>query len=94
MGGIGRSLSGHSTATSSSGPSRQCPGVELGDIPPVTPAEVGDERVEALVRALDGHLWRGWSLARLYADLNSLLEGWQEDRESLESDLRRLLEGH
>jgi hypothetical protein len=70
------------------------PGIAVGVVPPVEPIEAGDERVSALVCALDGHQWRGWSLARLCADLISWLEGWQAQRESLESDLRRLLEGH
>jgi hypothetical protein len=68
------------------------PGTEIGDIPPVEPAAVGDERVDALLTALDGLQWRGWSLARLCTDLVAWLETWQAERESLESDLRRLLE--
>jgi hypothetical protein len=68
------------------------PGAEIGDIPPIEPAEAGDDRVDALLTALDGLQWRGWSLARLCTDLVAWLETWQAERESLESDLRRLLE--
>jgi hypothetical protein len=70
------------------------PGTGVGDVRPVEPAEVADERVAALVCALDGQQWRGWSLTRLCADLMAHLETWQAQRQSLESDLRRLLEGH
>jgi hypothetical protein len=70
------------------------PGTDVGGVDPVAPAEVGDERVDVLVRIFDGQLWREWSLARLCADVMSSLEAWQAERESLESDLRRLLEGH
>jgi hypothetical protein len=70
------------------------PGTCAGGISPAEPAEIGDERVDALVQGLDGQQWRGWSLARLSADLLRSLEAWRADRESLESGLRRLLEGH
>jgi hypothetical protein len=69
-------------------------GADVGEIPPVEPADAGDERVASLMGALDGQQWRGWSLGRLCADLLASLESWQAERESLESDLRRLLEGH
>jgi len=69
-------------------------GTGVGEIPPVEPAEVGDERVDALVRWLYGQQWRGWPLARLCANLTAYLETWQAERVALESDLRRLLEGH
>ena len=68
------------------------PGTDVGVVDAVEPAEVADERADALVWALDGQLWRGWSLARLCAHLTSTMEKWQAERESLESDLRRLLE--
>jgi hypothetical protein len=68
------------------------PGTEIGDFPPIGPADAGDERVDGLLTALDGLQWRGWSLARLSTDLVAWLETWQAERESLESDLRRLLE--
>jgi hypothetical protein len=55
---------------------------------------VDDERVDALVQRLAGQRWRGWSLARLCADLLRSLEAWRTDRETLDSDLRRLLEEH
>jgi hypothetical protein len=70
------------------------PGTDLGILDAVEPAEAGDEGVDALVCALDGQRWREWSLARLCADVMSSLEAWQAERESLESDLRRLLGGH
>jgi hypothetical protein len=70
------------------------PGTDVGAGPPVGPAEARDERVDALVQVLDGHLWRGWSLTRVCAHLLRALEAWQADRESLDSDLRRLLEEH
>lgn len=73
---------------------RTVPGSDVGEIPPVGPANAGDERVEFLMCALDGQQWRGWSLGRLCADLLASLETWRAGRESLESDLRRLLEGH
>jgi hypothetical protein len=50
--------------------------------------------VDALVTALAGLQWRTSSLARLCGDLVARLETWQTERESLESELRRLLEGH
>jgi hypothetical protein len=70
------------------------PGTDAGDPPPVEPADACDERVDALVLALEGLVWRGWSLARLCAELMTSLDDWHAERESLESDLRRLLEGH
>jgi hypothetical protein len=70
------------------------PGTDVGALPPAELAEARDERVDALVQGLVGQLWRAWSLARLCADLRRLLEAWRADRESLESDLQRLLEGH
>jgi hypothetical protein len=70
------------------------PGTGVGDLAPLEPADARDERVEALVRALEGQRWRGWSLRRLSADLVATLQSWHAVRESLESDLRRLLDGH
>jgi len=70
------------------------PGTDPGMVEAVEPADAGDERVDALVCALDGQRWREWSLARLCAHVTFSLETWQAERESLESDLRRLLEGH
>jgi len=70
------------------------PGTEVGDLDAVEPADTCDDRVDALVCALAGQRWRNWSLARLCADLTSSLESWQAERESLESDLRRLLDDH
>ena len=70
------------------------PGTEVGEAAPIEPADAADERVDALLRALAGVRWRAWSLARLCRDLVAGLETWQAERESLESDLRRLLEGH
>jgi hypothetical protein len=70
------------------------PGADAGDAPPVEPADARDERVDALVVALEGQLWRGWSLARLCAELLTGLDDWHAERETLESYLRRLLEGH
>lgn len=69
------------------------PGTCVGEMPRTEPADAGDERVHALLRALDGRRWRTWSLARLCAGLFRSLESWQTERESLDSDLRRLLEG-
>jgi hypothetical protein len=70
------------------------PGTDIGIEGAVEPAEAGDERVDALLWALDGQQWRGWALARLCAELVAALDAWDAERESLESDLRRLLEGH
>jgi hypothetical protein len=70
------------------------PGTDVGRFPPAAPAEADDDRVVALALGLDGQLWRERSLARLCADLLRSLEAWAADRESLESDLRRLLGGH
>jgi hypothetical protein len=70
------------------------PGAEAWDSPPVEPADACDERVDALVLALEGQVWRGWSLARLCAELMTRLDDWHAERETLESGLRRLLEGH
>ena len=70
------------------------PGTDLGEVGPVEPADAGDERVDVLLSALDGRQWRGWSLGRLCTDLLASLGAWQAEREALESDLRRLLEGH
>jgi hypothetical protein len=70
------------------------PGTGVGGLPPAEPADADDERVDALVQGLDGQQWRGWSLARLCADLLRSLDAWRAGRESLESDLRRLLEEH
>jgi hypothetical protein len=69
-------------------------GTDAGPAPPVEPADARDERVDALVTALEGQHWRAWSLNRLCTDLLECLQGWQEERESLEADLRRLLEEH
>jgi len=70
------------------------PGTDVGACDPVAPSEALDERVDALVRTLDGQLWRGWSLARLCTALASALDTWQIERESLDVNPRRLLEGH
>jgi len=70
------------------------PGTDIGHPAPVEPADAGDERVDALTAALKGQQWRSWSLARLCTDLLEWLQTWQEDRESLAADLRRLLEEH
>ena len=56
-------------------PRPACPGTDVGDVDAVEPADAGDERVDALVRALDGQHWRGWSLARLCTDLTSCVGG-------------------
>jgi hypothetical protein len=69
------------------------PGTEVGVVGAVEPGDADDARVDALVGALDGRQWRAWSMARLCATLLSALEKWQAERESPESDLRRLLEG-
>ncbi len=65
------------------------PGTVVGHFPPADPADVGDERVLALVQALSGRQWRGWSLARLCADLVCSLGSWQAEREFPDPDLRR-----
>lgn len=70
------------------------PGTSVGELGPVEPADSGDARVAALMSALDGQQWRGWSLGRLCAGLLASLESWQAERVSLDSDLRRLREGH
>jgi hypothetical protein len=70
------------------------PGADAGDAPPVGVADACDERVDALLLALEGQLWRGWSLARVCAELVNGLDDWHVEKENLESDLRRLLDGH
>jgi hypothetical protein len=70
------------------------PGTQVHGLEPVEPAAPDDERVEALVHALEGRLWRQWSLARLCAELGSALERWHAERVAFHSGLRRLLEGH
>jgi hypothetical protein len=69
------------------------PGTEIGEAAPIEPGDAADERVGALLTALAGLQWRTWSLTRLCGDLVARLETWQAERESLESDLRRLLDG-
>lgn len=69
------------------------PGTDVGAVDAVEPAEAGDERVDALVQALAGRRWRDWTLARLGVELVSSLDAWQAERERLDSDLRRLLDG-
>jgi hypothetical protein len=70
------------------------PGTDVGVVGAVEPAEGADERLDVLLSALDGQQWRGWSLARLCAELIASLEGWHAERDSLETDLRRLLDDH
>jgi hypothetical protein len=70
------------------------PGTDIGGAYPVEPAEAADERVDVLVGVLDGQLWRGWSLARWCTALTSALEAWETARDSFDSNVRRLLEGH
>jgi hypothetical protein len=70
------------------------PGTDVGVHAALQPVDVGDARVDALVSALDGRQWRSWSLARLCAQIASTLETWHAEQESLESELRRLLEDH
>jgi hypothetical protein len=70
------------------------PGTDLGRVPPVEPADAGDDRVDVLLTALDGQHWRAWTLSRLCTDVLAALSSWQAERESLETDLRRLLEEH
>jgi hypothetical protein len=91
---LARCVVGASDRHSVTGFLTSVPGADIGEAPPIEPAEAGDERVDALVTALDGQQWRGWSLGRLCTDLLASLESWQAERQSLESDLRRLLEGH
>jgi hypothetical protein len=69
------------------------PGTDAGESPLFEPAEARDDRVDALVLALEDQVWRAWSLARLCAELVTALDAWHAEREALESDLRRLLEG-
>jgi len=70
------------------------PGTDVGVMDAAEPAEACDQRVDHLVWTLDGQQWRGWSLARVSAEMLASLEVWFAERESLETDLRRLLEGH
>ena len=70
------------------------PGTEIGPLEEVEPAQVDDRRVDAVVRALDGKHWRGWSLTRLCSTLTSTLERWHQARDSFDTDLRRRREGH
>lgn len=64
----------------------------MGDRTPIEPADPGDDRVDVLVVALRGQQWRGWSLRRLSAHLLVRLDEWQRQRNSMESQLRRLLD--
>jgi hypothetical protein len=68
-------------------------GTDVGSAGAVEPAEKDDERVEALVRFLNGQLWRSWSLARLCAVALSSLTVWRAERHALDSGLRWLLDG-
>ena len=67
------------------------PGTDVHMAEPVEPAEPGDERVEMLVRLLEGRDWRGSSLDRLCFGLTAALDVWQAEHESFHSGLRRLL---
>ena len=69
------------------------PGTDVGGVGVVEPVDAADERVDVLVQALSATRWREWTLARLSAALVSSVEAWQTDRERIESDLRRLLDG-
>ena len=67
-------------------------GTDVGPVDPVEPAEPGDERVDGLVRVLEGRHWRGLSLDRLCDDLVVALDGWRARWDAFHHDLRRLLE--
>jgi hypothetical protein len=69
------------------------PGAQVHGAGPFEPAEPDDERVDALVRALEGRLWREWSLARLCIELMASLELWQAENEAFHAGLRQLLHG-
>jgi len=69
------------------------PGTLVGGTASRDPADADDDRVHALAEALDGRQWRAWSLTRLCADLIGALQSWQAEQDSLDHDLRRLLEG-
>ena len=69
------------------------PGADVdAGAPLVQPAAAEDERVEALVAALDGQQWREWSLGRLAAQLLSWLDSWHAERDAVDAHLRRLLD--
>jgi hypothetical protein len=70
------------------------PDAVVGDVDPLVPADIGDERVDVLVSELEGRPWRAWSLAGLSSYLMAALDAWQADRDSFHSGLRRFLEGH
>jgi hypothetical protein len=69
------------------------PGAAAGGSAPLQPADADDERVPVLVAELDGQQWRAWSLDRLSTQLLAWLDAWLGRRDTLESELRRLLEG-
>ena len=70
------------------------PGTDVGPAEPIEPAAAGDERVDVLVAALAGRPWQGLVLERLCAELVTVLDTWDDEREAFHRDLRRLLEEH
>jgi len=58
------------------------PGAKVGGIGPVDPADIGDARVDHLVRVLEARQWRSFSLDRLCADLIAALADWQAQWDS------------
>jgi hypothetical protein len=69
------------------------PGVDVGAVDPLEPADMDDERVDVLVGDLEGRPWRAWSLACVCSHLTAVLDSWLTDRDSFHSGLRRLLDG-
>jgi hypothetical protein len=68
------------------------PGASVGELEPIQPAPAGDRRIDALLPALRGRRWRGFSLDRLCAELLTALDEWQAQRDSSDSTVRRLLD--
>ena len=66
------------------------PGADIGEAYAMEPADIGDARVAALVRVLEGQHWRERSLARLCIELSSAVAAWQLARDIPGSDVRRL----
>ena len=64
------------------------PGTEIGPADAPEPAAIGDARVDALVRVLDGQDWGARSLSRLSLDLSTAVAAWHVSRDTPGRDLR------
>jgi hypothetical protein len=69
------------------------PGTDVGVLGPVDPADVGDARVEAVVRALLNRRWRGAALDRLCSDLVAAIDAWWTARDSFDDGPRWTIGG-